>query len=181
MAKKAYDSERDDYKTPPWVFNQLLQIAGVEQFDMDVCCSEPNIPAKYHCLSFIDDGLITVWNGKKLFMNPPFRPCPKWVAKAISEFLADRTREIFMVLPADRFETKYYQEHFLYNPDCLFAFLPGKVGFIIPGEEDAEPIPSQKIMIAIFTRRALDLQYSWNYYNWFNTASFVGVKRGRRE
>ena len=81
-------------------------------------------------------------------MNPPFKFTKIWVQKAVEE--ANKGAVVYSVLPADRLETKYYQEYILKNKNCLFAFLPGKVGFIVPGQELEEIKPSQKIMIAIF-------------------------------
>lgn len=175
MAKKDYDSLRDDYKTPPEIYERILKYAGIKEFDLDVCCSEPNIPAKKHNDSFYVDGLLTEWVGK-CFLNPPFNQTIKWVKKAVESVSKYKYgTEVFCVLPADRFETKFYQDCIVKNPDCLFAFLQGKQGFIIPGQE-SEPIkPSQKIAIVIFTKRAAEWAYSWNYYDWFNTKAFTGM------
>lgn len=182
MAQKAYDSVREDYKTPQWIIDKLLDIAQVKTFDMDTCCSECNIPAIFYAMNSLYDGLAIDWRGK-CFLNPPFKQTRFWLRKAYAEFQKDRkSTEVYMVLPADRLETNYYQELIIKNPDCLFAFLPGKVGFVIPGYENETPKPSQKIMIAIFSMHALEIQYSWNWYNWFNTKSFVGnreVKHGK--
>lgn len=180
MAKKDYDSIRDDYKTPPEIYERLLKYAQIEKFDLDVCCSEHNIPAKAYNDVFFVDGLQTEWIGK-CFLNPPFKETIKWVRKAVEMVKKYKfDTEVFCVLPGDRFETKFYQECILLNPDCLFAFLPFKQGFIIPGQED-EPIkPSQKIIIAIFTKRAAEWAYSWNYYDWFNTKAFIGVAASPR-
>ena len=177
MAKKDYDSIRDDYKTPPEIYESLLKYAELTEFDLDVCCSEHNIPAKNYNDSFFVDGLQTEWVGK-CFLNPPFKYTIKWVSKAVESVKKYKfSTEVFAVLPADRFETKFYQENIVCNPDCLFAFLPKKQGFIIPGRENEPIIPSQKIAIVIFTKRAAEWAYSWNFYDWFNTKAFVGVAK----
>lgn len=173
MAQKAYDSVRDDYMTPSWIVDSLLNIAQTAFFSMDVCCSEANIPADFHAFNGIYDGLTISWRGK-CFLNPPFKYTRNWLRKAYKEIQEGNTEEVYMVLPADRLETNYYQELIIKNPHCLFAFLPGKIGFIIPGAENETPKPSQKIMIAIFSKRVMEIQYSWNYYNWFSTKAFIG-------
>lgn len=175
MAQKNYTAERSDYMTPANIYNTLLQIAGVEFFNTDVCCSRKNIPALHHCIEGERDGLQFVWHGP-CFLNPPFKTAEKWVRRAV-ELVKDNDKlAVYAVLPADRFETKYYQECILKNPHCVFCFLPYKVGFIIPGQEDQPPKPSQKIMIAIFAQKAAVIDYAWQFYNWFNTTSFLGRK-----
>ena len=57
MAQKAYDALRDDYKTPPQIYKGLLLFAGINEFDLDVCCSDENIPAKRYNDVFYVDGL----------------------------------------------------------------------------------------------------------------------------
>lgn len=177
MAQKAYDSTREDYKTPTWIVNKLLEIANTQYFSMDVCCSEENIPARFNVINGLYDGLAIMWYGK-CFLNPPFKQARYWLHKAFKEIQEGNAEEVYMVLPADRLETNYYQELIIKNPHCLFAFLPGKIGFVIPGRENEAPKPSQKIMIAIFSKRAMEIQYSWNYYNWFNTRAFIGGGHG---
>lgn len=171
MAQKAYNSIRDDYKTPPQIYKGLLLFADIKEFDLDVCCSDENIPAKKYNDVFYIDGLNVEWSGK-CFMNPPFFYTEKWVKKAVKS--VNTTTEVYSVLPADRFETKFYQENIVRNENCLFAFLPGKQGFIIPGQENEKLKPSQKIAIVIFSKRSKELAYSWNYMRLFNTKAFIG-------
>lgn len=178
MAQKSYDSTREDYKTPTWIVDKLLAIANIPFFDMDVCCSEENIPARFNVINGLYDGLAIEWYGN-CFLNPPFRDTQKWVRKAVSETDKNNT-EVYCILPADRLETKYYQEYILQNPHCCFAFLPQKVGFVIPGHEHEPVIPSQKIMIVIFSKRAAELVSNWNYYRWFDTVAFQGEKVWKR-
>ena len=177
MAQKAYDSERQDYKTPPEIYEKLLQIAKIKEFDIDVCCSERNIPAKRHFLDLFYDGLTEVWEGK-CFLNPPFKHTQQWVKKAVESTKLNLETEVFAVIPADRLETKYYQDYILDNPNCAFCFLPKKIGFIIPGHENEKPKPSQKIMIAIFCSHVLKAEFyceeSWGLGHIFNTVSFKG-------
>ncbi len=185
MAKKNYTSERQDYMTPPDIYGQLLYLMehsqGILQkhsyFDIDVCCSRHNIPACIHFLEGISNGLMEQWYGD-CFMNPPFRYTKLWVEKAVKE-VADSNKskvktQVFAILPADRLETKYYQKHILKNPNCAFAFLPNKIGFINPEDMEAAPKPSQKIMVVIFTNDARNMRDRWNTLCLFNTIAFKG-------
>lgn len=184
MAQKNYTSERNDYKTPPSVYNVMLAFANRAAFDIDVCCSEENIPAIRHYIDGIDDGLKLPWIGS-CFLNPPFKYAEKWVRRAVDQVAKSESveTEIYAVLPADRCETKYYQECIIKNPHCCFAFLPKKIGFIIPGQEQEEPKASQKIMIAIFSKRAAEIAYTWNFFGGgqFKTNAFLGKKYEGKE
>lgn len=171
MAKKDYTAQRDDYMTPQEIYRPLLQLIEQSKFSIDVCCSEANIPADRHFFSNIYDGLHEVWGGY-CFLNPPFALTQRFVRKAVRETSVFTTT--VAVLPADRLETKYYQECILQNERCMFAFLPGKVGFINPDDKTAKPIPSQKIMIVIFSELAGIYKDKWNMLRLFNTIAFRG-------
>lgn len=182
MAKKAYDSKRDDYKTPAAIYQTILDFIGIDKFEIDVCCTDFDIPAnRYYTKKGIFErrvltqsthGLESNW-WSSCFMNPPFKFCPKWVKKAAGE-VKDNDCEVWAVLPTNRCEAGYYQEHIFNSQHCMFAFLPGKQGFIIPGQEDEPTIPSQGIMIACFSKKAAEREYAWNSEKLFNTKAFLG-------
>lgn len=173
MAQKDYTAERQDYKTPEALYKMLLAVASIEKFHIDVCCSEENIPAIWHFKEGKKDGLKENWHGY-CFLNPPFKYTRQWIKKAVEE--AKKGAVVYAVLPADRLETKYYQEYILKNKNALFAFIPGKVGFIIPGQENEPPKPSQKIMIVIFGNRPYiqGTKMLWDIAQFFNTTAFMG-------
>ena len=179
MAQKAYDSERQDYKTPPEIYEKLLRMAEIDKFDIDVCCSEKNIPAKRHFLDLFYDGLTEKWQGF-CFLNPPFKYTQKWVKKAV-ESVDKNDAVVFAVIPADRMETKYYQDYILKNPNCVFCFLPNKIGFIIPGHETEKPKPSQKIMIAIFCNQHKLLNCHFSDSGFGKNFNTVFIKGGQIE
>ena len=182
MASKDYSNKREDYKTPPAIYQIILDFIGAEKFEIDVCCTDFDIPANRHyttngifeknTLTQLTHGLNSNW-WDYCFMNPPFSPCKKWVKKAVEQ-VNQNNCEVWAVLPTNRCEVLYYQEFIFNNPHCVFAFLPGKQGFIIPGEEHIPPIPSQGIMVACFSKRAAELQYNWNMGKVFNTKAFLG-------
>ena len=101
MAQKAYDSERQDYKTPPEIYEKLLRMAEIDKFDIDVCCSEKNIPAKRHFLDLFYDGLTEEWQGF-CFLNPPFKYTQKWVKKAVES--VDKNDAVVFAVAASRIE-----------------------------------------------------------------------------
>lgn len=178
MATKAYDATRSDYMTPPVMIEPILSFLGRNGFDIDVCCTKKNIPALYHFTKFID-GLKQSWAGK-CFMNPPFKTAIKWVRKAVIE-VALHDCEVWAVLPTNRTEVNYYQDNIFCNSNCVFGFLRGKQGFIIPGEEDKEPVPSIGIMIACFTNRPEEVEKKWNEQKLFGARAFRGGYENRLE
>lgn len=185
MATKSYDSERQDYKTQNSIYQPILDFKKRERFFEDVCCSEQNIPALFYIMEdkVIDSvsGIFSKEGGNGLkadwydlcFLNPPFKRCKDWLKKAVNE-VEKNDCEVWAVLPSDRLETVYYRDLILKNPHCVFGFLTGKQGFIIPGEENEKPKPSQKIMIACFSKKAAEIAAAWEYFNLFNTPCFVG-------
>lgn len=174
MAQKNYTAERQDYKTPEALYKMLLAVASIEKFHIDVCCSEKNIPALWHFIDGKYNGLKVNWLGY-CFMNPPFKYTRLWIKKAVQE-VKEADARVYAVLPADRLETKYYQEYILKNKNALFAFIPGKVGFIIPGHENEPPKPSQKIMVVIFANNDYlqKIKELWDVVQFFNTTAFIG-------
>jgi len=47
MSKYNFEQKRNDYQTPPELYNKALMLMGLDEFDLDVCCSTANIPAKF--------------------------------------------------------------------------------------------------------------------------------------
>lgn len=171
MAEHDYSSQRHDYMTSHEMYSPILAFRDRTEFDIDVCCTQHNIPARQH-FTEKEDGLIQTWEGL-CFLNPEFRYTGKWVGKSVAE-VAINNCEVWAVLPMDRLYVNYYHDYILNNRACVFGFLKGKQGFIIPGEEK-EPIkPSVGIMIACFSNDAPEIEYCWNMENLFGIRAFLG-------
>jgi len=134
MSKYNFEQKRNDYMTPPELIENLLKDIGVDKFDLDVCCSQRNIPANYHYIDYIDDGLTSVWE-KLNWMNPPFDVCDKWVKKAYQEQQKGNTT--YSLIPV-RTETKFWHDCILFNPHCEIRYLRKGLCFIDP--ETMKPI-----------------------------------------
>lgn len=172
--KSKYEAIRDDYMTPPSVYNPLLNYFNRSEFDIDLCCTKHNIPAKKHYTKE-NDGLIQDWQGL-CFCNPPWKPAQKWLKRGAKLTAMDRGLTICFVLPSDRLYVGYMQDCVINNPYAAFCILPKKQGFIIPGEEEKPPVPSVGTMIVIMSQTAPDIVYGLNYYETFNTTVFLGNK-----
>lgn len=169
-----YKALRDDYKTPPHIYEPILKYFKREKFDIDVCCTDKNIPAEKH-FTKEENGLNQPWNGL-CFCNPPWNQSIKFVKKAIAEMEKNNELEVVFVLSSDKMYINYVQDFFLNNPDCVFFVLRGKQGFIIPGKEDEPLQPSVGTMVAILSKKAAAIQYGMKFYNLYKTAIFQGQK-----
>lgn len=100
------------------------------QFTLDVAASHDNyLCGRYFTLE--DDGLAQSWRGERVWCNPPYSDLPAWVAKASSE--ADGCPVIVMLLPANRTEQRWWQEHIEPYRDSggtlTTEFLPRRINF----------------------------------------------------
>lgn len=169
--EEKYNSGRDDYMTPPDIYEPILRLFDKDKFDIDVCCTQKNIPANiYYTKS--ENGLLQKWSGI-CFCNPPWNKTPYWIKKGFQESINPNTH-ICYVIPSNRFETTYMQDYITNNPNAVWLILPQKRGFIIPGQENVPPIPSVGVAIAIISKDAKMLQEKINNENIFKTTAFIG-------
>lgn len=100
MSKYNFEWMENDYKTPPILYNMALKRWGIDKFDLDVCCTDENIPAKSYCKNGINDGLVADWQQYN-WCNPPFNECKKWILKAYNENITNNCKTA-MLIPARR-------------------------------------------------------------------------------
>ena len=148
--KYNFSSQKNNYLTPAAFYEKVLEEAGLNIFDCDVCCSEFNIPAK---LYYKPEGLYSL-NGVKLsdkdglsgtwfrtnWCNPPFNITDKFVYKALEEQKKGHTT--YMLLPA-RTETNYWYDGILEKGKATrenieITFLKKGLSFIDPNT--GEPV-----------------------------------------
>lgn len=175
-----YQSIRDDYMTPPAIYKPLLKFFNRDEFDIDVCCTKHNIPAKQHFTKEID-GLKQNWQGL-CFCNPVWKHTNKWLKKGAALVRSGADFIGYYVIPSDRLYVNYMQENIISNPQAAFAILPGKQGYIIPGSEELPPVPSVGTMVCILAANAPEIAAALNNLQIYNTTFFVGKKiKGQSE
>jgi len=176
-----YKAIRDDYMTPPNIYQPLLDLFKRTEFDIDVCCTKHNIPALKH-FTKEDDGLKQHWQGL-CFCNPPWKYTRLWINKGAELVKSGVDFTGCYVVPSDRLEVVYMQQNVINNKFAAFAILPNKQGYIIPGAEELPPVPSVGTMILILSKRAAEIAYCLNYEFTYKTAFFVGktpaIKEGQ--
>lgn len=96
----------DDRWTPPEVFDPLHTRF---RFTLDVAASAENTKTGAF-YTHQDNGLALPWQGR-VWCNPPYSNIQGWVTKAWSAMLNGEAEVVVMLLPANRTEQSWWQEH----------------------------------------------------------------------
>jgi phage N-6-adenine-methyltransferase len=131
--------EVDDRGTHPDYFQPWDKRFG--GFTLDVAAAPHNAKCD-RFFTRVDDGLIQSWANERVWCNPPYSGLGDWLAKAWEEW--STTRGIVMLLPANRVEQKWWQEHVepwrdRADSPLSVEFLPGRMRFIKPGQTAIGP------------------------------------------
>lgn len=152
-AKYVYTKKDNTYLTPPSLIQRGLQLLAVhkklpsvEKFDLDVCCSDENIPAKEYFKSDSHNGLYEPWR-KYNWCNPPFDECKKWVQKAFGEQQSGNTT--IMLIPA-RTETAYFHDYILHNENVEIIWLRKGYRFLNPQTKEPMGIFKNALCLVLF-------------------------------
>lgn len=130
--KYNFDSNANDYKTPPILYKMALYYWSIDKFDLDTCCSDENIPAFKYYKYGEHDGLTEEWEEFN-WCNPPYNECEKWVKKAYEE--RKKFKLTAMLIPA-RTETAYWHKYILNNDECDVHFLRKGYKFLNADNEE---------------------------------------------
>lgn len=135
--------EVDDRATPIDFFEPIAQRFGGFTLDAAAALHNAKCP-KYFTRA--DDGLAQSWAGERVWCNPPYSDLASWVAKANHEIsTVDPAELIVMLLPANRTEQAWWQDHVEpcrdgrdpHGPQT--EFLRGRLRFIKPGQTEIKP------------------------------------------
>lgn len=66
-----FSSKSDDWETPLWLYKEIAQSVGIEEYDTDPCTYAYNPLGCKHFYTKEQDGLKQKWYGN-VFINPPF-------------------------------------------------------------------------------------------------------------
>lgn len=137
----------DERGTDPALFEMLNRRF---RFTLDVAANAEN--AK--CARFFtkdDDGLVQLWQGDRVWCNPPYSDLDAWVFKAWNEWNARHDHKcqwhvqlIVMLVPANRCEQLWWQKYVEPRRDrpespLRVEFLPGRPRFTAPGAHRIPP------------------------------------------
>lgn len=130
--KRGASDEVDDRGTHPENFDPLNERF---RFTLDVAAAPHNTKCERYYTREMD-GLSLPWTGERVWCNPPYSDLGAWVEKAWFEWeLAAHL--IVMLLPANRCEQKWWQQHVEPHRDrpgspLRSEFLPGRMRFERP-------------------------------------------------
>jgi len=138
-----YSSEAHDWQTPPDFIERLLKFEKRQRFDLDVACTQQNVPARIYCKEHEVDSLTVDWTKPVIlepfpadplcWMNPPYgNLLPKFVKKAYEEYR--QGCRIWGLIPA-RPDTTYWHQY-VFSAQSIVIFLKGRLKFIKPGSEE---------------------------------------------
>jgi phage N-6-adenine-methyltransferase len=146
VTRNGADDEIDDRGTPQDFWDELNERY---HFTLDVAAAPHNAKtANYY--TRLADGLLQPWTGS-VWCNPPYSGLDRWLEKAWKEWnRAHRLwgppppSRIVMLLPANRPEQPWWQEHVEPHRDrfgspLTVRFLPGRLRFIKPGATEVKP------------------------------------------
>lgn len=135
VAKRGAIEDIDDRRTLPELFDPLHAEHG---FTIDVAASDLNAKLPRY-FTKAQDGLSQSWNDEVVWCNPPYSDIGSWVVKARYEVLHNRCRKVVMLLPANRTEQKWWQNHIEPHRDkdlgLTVKFLRGRPRFGWPAEK----------------------------------------------
>lgn len=144
--KYNYTFDKNNYLTPPVLVQAGLEMAGINIFDCDVCCTLKNIPAIEHFVNGQKDGLKENWHLYN-WCNPPFDECNKWIKKAFEE--QKKGNSTVMLIPV-RTETKYWHDYILFNPKVDIKWLRKGYRFINPDTNEPMGIFKNALALVFF-------------------------------
>jgi phage N-6-adenine-methyltransferase len=145
-AKRGAHHATDDRETAPEVFGPLNERFG---FTLDVAAAAPHNAKCERYFTVEDDGLSQPWMSERVWCNPPYSDCGAWVRKAWSEWRGRENRMawwkrsiaapdlVVMLLPANRVEQSWWQDHVepyrdIPGSPLRVEFLRGRMRFIRP-------------------------------------------------
>lgn len=128
---------RDDVDDRETAAENFAPLMDRFNFTLDVAAAKHNAKTK-RFFTREDDGLRQSWSGERVWCNPPYSDCGAWVRKAWMEWIYSNAELIVMLLPANRTEQKWWQDHVEpfrdQGADRTFhvEFLRGRMRFIRP-------------------------------------------------
>lgn len=136
VEKRGAKDTVDERITPDWLFDELN-----ERFSFTLDAAANALNAK--CKTFFDlktNGLLRPWAPHSVWCNPPYSQIAPWLEKAWQEHRAGAS--IAMLLPANRTEQRWWQEHVEPFRDgrgpLRTEFIARRFNFGVPGNEGAK-------------------------------------------
>lgn len=154
VGKRGADDKVDERITPDWLFQRYHERY---RFTLDAAANATNTKL----LAFYSrdiDGLTHPWAPHRVWCNPPYSNLAGWLAKAHAEMAAG-CPVIVMLLPANRSEQPWWQEHvepYRDRPDGYLRteFIAKRLNFGLPDNPEGKfhSSPPFGLVMLTFTR-----------------------------
>lgn len=136
--KSLFSSEKMDWETPKWLFDELNEHF---HFTLDPCCTHENAKCLKHYTEY-ENGLNQLWKNEIVFCNPPYgREITNWIKKAYDESKNGKTTVVLLV--PSRTDTKWFHDY-IYNQQQIY-FLKGRLKF--GNSKNSAPFPSMIVVM----------------------------------
>lgn len=131
MQSRTPKSERDEYRTPLYLFRYALDLYG--RIDVDLAATRENALCGQY-FTAADSALELTWHcyGVRGWCNPPYSRIDPWIDKARIE--ADEGFETIMLLPSLNGDAR---DATLLHHAAELTFIVGRIGFIRPNGQVA--------------------------------------------
>ncbi len=99
--EKFISAKSDEHYTPLYFLEAVVESMG--GIDLDPASNSkdnPHVPATNH-LTIEDDALSQPWEGKRVFLNPPFSCVTKFITKLMAEIECGRVSEAIVLTKSD--------------------------------------------------------------------------------
>jgi phage N-6-adenine-methyltransferase len=132
VAVRGVSDETDTRGTCDEIF---LPLMARHQFTLDAAANADNAKTKKY-FDLATDGLKQSWRGERVWCNPPFSNLGGWVRKALDEVNRGGCPLVVMLLPNNRMEQIFWQDHIEPVRDADLGvsvkFLRGRPRFTYP-------------------------------------------------
>lgn len=121
--------DRDSRFTPPDFMTAIYEAFG--EIDLDPCghALSPVVARRRILLSEGGDGLTEDWDGRLVYVNPPFSQLLSWLRRAHEQWSAGRVETVVCLIPV-RTDSAWFHETL--SADADIYLLRGRVRFLDP-------------------------------------------------
>lgn len=142
--KKDYTGKSDDRFTPPEFMSVVYQAFG--EVDLDPCAhpASPVVAKRKIISSYGGDGLRDPWEGRLVWLNPPFSALLKWLRRADQQWRDGNAETIVALVPA-RMDSAWFHDQLRHQADIYV--LRGRLRFLTKeGRGNQAPFPLMVVM-----------------------------------
>jgi phage N-6-adenine-methyltransferase len=154
----------DDWMTPPEVFDKVHALAA---FDLDACATDERCSRLPRFISPEEDALITTWDGRRVWCNPPYgRDIKYWIKRAATAPLQDGCDLVCLLIYANT-ETRYWREWVVDWPySHAVVFLSPRVRFLRADGEASAGAPKGSAIVVYQRHRRGSVRPRHAYWDW---------------